>query len=101
MVRIGRRSTAAIVVGVMLGACSLAAFSQTGSRAVRRLVAARTPHFTARVISTRAMFKNEPGATTRSPAITSGSGITQAGWWLFAAQDDSALVAVKGTDGSS
>lgn len=63
-------------------------------------VAERSPQLSARVISTRYIFKTEPGTTERTPAITSGSGITQADWWLFAAQDDSTLVAVKGTDGA-
>jgi hypothetical protein len=67
---------------------------------VRRVVALRSPHVSARVISTRPMFKVDYESAERTPAITSGSGITLAGWWLFAAQDDSSLVAVKGTDGS-
>lgn len=46
------------------------------------------------------MFRTEPATSKVKPAITSGSGITVAGWWLFAAQDDSTLVAAKGTDGS-
>ena len=65
-----------------------------------RVVAERSDGLTARVISTRPVFKHNFEAQTRSPAITSGSGITRAGWWLFAAQDDSTLVAAKGTDGS-
>src|SRR4030095_8136384 len=52
------------------------------------------------VVSSRPMFKSEPGSAAQAPAITSGSGITLSGWWLFAAQDDSSLVAAKGTDGS-
>ncbi len=63
-------------------------------------VAERSAQVSARVISTRLIFKTDPGTTERTPAITSGSGITQADWWLFAAQDDSTLVAVKGTDGA-
>lgn len=63
-------------------------------------VAERSAQVSARVISTRYMFKTQPGTTEPAPAITSGSGITQADWWLFAAQDDSTLVAVKGTDGA-
>lgn len=63
-------------------------------------VAERSASVSARVISTRYIFKTDPGTNTQTPAITSGSGITQADWWLFAAQDDSTLVAVKGTDGA-
>lgn len=70
------------------------------SGALPRRVAERSSQVSARVISTRLIFKTEPGTTGRTPAITSGSGITQADWWLFAAQDDSTLVAVKGTDGA-
>jgi hypothetical protein len=76
---------------------SAAASSAPG---VRRVVASRSDRVTARVISTRPMFRTEPGSSAPTPAITSGSGITLAGWWLFAAQDDSSLVAAKGTDGS-
>jgi hypothetical protein len=72
----------------------------SGTRGIRRVTARTSPILTARVISTRPMFQMEPGSSVRTPAITSGSGITLAGWWLFAAQDDSSLVAAKGTDGS-
>lgn len=87
-------------------AAGIAASAFTGTlwaavpRVPPRRVAVRSPLVTARVISTRSVFRMEPGVADATPAITSGSGITQADWWLFAAQDDSTLVAVKGTDGA-
>lgn len=92
-----------LVVTTLGGACLCAANEpsrETRAPIARRVVALRSPHISARVISTRPMFKVDHESAMRTPAITSGSGITLAGWWLFAAQDDSSLVAAKGTDGS-
>jgi hypothetical protein len=88
------------VIAVLLAAALAGAADGRGAPAARRVVAERSPRLVARVISTRPMFRTEPGSSAPAPAITSGSGITVAGWWLFAAQDDSTLVAAKGTDGS-
>jgi len=70
------------------------------ARGARRVVAVRSPRLAARVISTRPAFRLDPDTSAQSPAITSGSGVCIAGWWLFVAQDDSSLVAAKGPDGS-
>ena len=87
----------AIVLSFVL---SLLAVAPALAATPLRIVAQRTDALTARVVSSRPIYKHDFEAQTRSPAITSGSGITRAGWWLFAAQDDSTLVAAKGTDGS-
>ena len=90
------RRPVTIAMAMALGFATLS----PASGGVPRRVVERSANVSARVISTRFIFKTEPGTNTQTPAITSGSGITQADWWLFAAQDDSTLVAVKGTDGA-
>jgi hypothetical protein len=98
--RVFERTFCALLLATALAGADAAATGAARASSPRRVVAGRSERFTARVISTRPMFRTEPGSAERAPAITSGSGITLAGWWLFAAQDDSSLVAVKGTDGS-
>ncbi|MBK6426641.1 MAG: hypothetical protein IPF82_10745 [Blastocatellia bacterium] len=90
------RRPVTIAMAMALGFATLS----PASGGVPRRVVERSANVSARVISTRFIFKTEPGTNTQTPAITSGSGITQADWWLFAAQDDSTLVEVKGTDGA-
>jgi hypothetical protein len=92
------RSRIALTIASLLLLLVPASFSQ--GLEVARITALRVPSLTAKVISTRPIYRFDPDTQARTPAITSGSGVTRAGWWLFAAQDDSSLVAAKGIDGA-